>query len=195
MQSRRTYCRRVVLVMYMAARPECTIYLTRDCAWFIIHHVAAVHPRSSTSERPPMNAMQKVAWTELVVSISAVAVVCVLFPFIGSRATSAFALLGLVALGRSLLTPPRRPGRGRRTRPPDREKGNQYCRKYHLVGSRHRVGRRQSLVKPLRRPRGFVRSAELADLDPVRRLLWPQGPGRRRPLPEARACRVRRSRR
>ena len=45
-----------------------------------------------------MNAMQKVAWTELGISMVAVAVVAVLFPFLGSRATYAFALLGLVAL-------------------------------------------------------------------------------------------------
>jgi uncharacterized membrane protein len=46
-----------------------------------------------------MNAMQKVAWTELIVSVAAVVVVSLLFPFIGSRATGAFAILGLVALG------------------------------------------------------------------------------------------------
>jgi cytochrome bd-type quinol oxidase subunit 2 len=46
-----------------------------------------------------MNAMQKVAWTHLVVSVVAVAAVTLLFPFIGSRATGAFALLGLVGLG------------------------------------------------------------------------------------------------
>ena len=45
-----------------------------------------------------MNAMEKVAWTELVVSVAAVAVATLLFPWLGSRATSAFALLALITL-------------------------------------------------------------------------------------------------
>ncbi len=46
-----------------------------------------------------MNAMEKVAWTELVVSAVAVAVATLLSPWLGSAATSAFALLALIMLG------------------------------------------------------------------------------------------------
>jgi hypothetical protein len=45
-----------------------------------------------------MNAMEKVAWTELLVSVVAVGVVTLLFPWLGSRATGAFGLLALIAL-------------------------------------------------------------------------------------------------
>jgi uncharacterized protein (TIGR03382 family) len=45
-----------------------------------------------------MNAMEKVAWTELLVSVVTVAIVTCLYPWLGNGATSAFALLGLVAL-------------------------------------------------------------------------------------------------
>jgi uncharacterized membrane protein len=45
-----------------------------------------------------MNAMEKVAWTELLVSVVAVAVVTLLFPWLGSRATSGFAVLALIAV-------------------------------------------------------------------------------------------------
>ncbi len=43
-----------------------------------------------------MNAMEKVAWTELVVSVGAVAVVTLLVPWLGPQATAGFALLGLL---------------------------------------------------------------------------------------------------
>ena len=44
-----------------------------------------------------MNAMEKVAWTELVVSVAAVVLASLLIPWLGSQAaTSAFALLGLI---------------------------------------------------------------------------------------------------
>jgi hypothetical protein len=43
-----------------------------------------------------MNAMEKVAWTELVVSVVAVAVVTALIPWLGSAATSGFALMALI---------------------------------------------------------------------------------------------------
>lgn len=43
-----------------------------------------------------MNAMEKVAWTEFVVSLATVAMVSVLYPWLGSGATGAFGLLGLV---------------------------------------------------------------------------------------------------
>ncbi len=46
-----------------------------------------------------MNAMEKVAWTELLVSLLAVVVVSCLVPWLGNGATSAFALLALVVLG------------------------------------------------------------------------------------------------
>ena len=45
-----------------------------------------------------MNAMEKVAWTELVVSLAAVALVSLLFPWLGSRAAGGFAILGLIVL-------------------------------------------------------------------------------------------------
>jgi hypothetical protein len=45
-----------------------------------------------------MNAMEKVAWTELVVSFTAVAVATLLFPWLGHGATGAFALLGLLGV-------------------------------------------------------------------------------------------------
>ena len=43
-----------------------------------------------------MTAMEKVAWTELLVSVVTVAVVSALFPWLGSGAHVAFALLGLL---------------------------------------------------------------------------------------------------
>ena len=43
-----------------------------------------------------MNAMEKVAWTELIVSAAAVAAAAALIPWLGNRASSAFGLLGLV---------------------------------------------------------------------------------------------------
>ena len=44
-----------------------------------------------------MNAMEKVAWTEFVVSLAAVVVATLLFPWLGPRASGAFGLLGLIA--------------------------------------------------------------------------------------------------
>jgi hypothetical protein len=44
-----------------------------------------------------MNAMEKIAWTELVVAVFAVAVVSALVPWLGSAATSGFALMALIA--------------------------------------------------------------------------------------------------
>lgn len=46
-----------------------------------------------------MNAMEKVAWTELIVSTVTLAVVALLYPWLGFGATGAFGLLGLLALG------------------------------------------------------------------------------------------------
>lgn len=46
-----------------------------------------------------MNAMEKVAWTELLVSLAAVALVTALLPWLGSRATAGFAVLALIAVG------------------------------------------------------------------------------------------------
>lgn len=45
-----------------------------------------------------MNALQKVAWTELIVSASALAAVGILYPWLGDRATGAFALLAFLGL-------------------------------------------------------------------------------------------------
>jgi hypothetical protein len=45
-----------------------------------------------------MNAMEKVAWTELMVSLAAVVAVALLFPWLGDAAIGAFGLLGLMGL-------------------------------------------------------------------------------------------------
>ena len=50
-----------------------------------------------------MNTGEKVAWLELVVSLSAIVVVTALFPWLGNRATAAFGLLGLVGLAALLV--------------------------------------------------------------------------------------------
>jgi len=52
-----------------------------------------------------MNAMEKAAWTELSVSVVAVALATALTPWLGSRATSAFALMALVMLGYFFIRP------------------------------------------------------------------------------------------
>ena len=46
-----------------------------------------------------MNAMEKVAWTELVVTVVAFLVVTALTPWLGSAATVGFALLAVMAFG------------------------------------------------------------------------------------------------
>ncbi|TWU30161.1 DUF2178 domain-containing protein [Bythopirellula polymerisocia] len=43
-----------------------------------------------------MNAMEKVAWTELTVSLAALVVVACLYPWLGNGATGAFGLLGIL---------------------------------------------------------------------------------------------------
>jgi hypothetical protein len=43
-----------------------------------------------------MSAMEKVAWTELAISVAAVVVATALYPWLGNSAASAFALLGLL---------------------------------------------------------------------------------------------------
>ena len=43
-----------------------------------------------------MSAMEKVAWTELLVSLAAVLVVTALTPWLGSAATAGFAVVGLI---------------------------------------------------------------------------------------------------
>ena len=48
------------------------------------------------SEVPRMSAMEKVAWTELLVSVLAIVVVTLLFPWLGNAATGGFGLLGLL---------------------------------------------------------------------------------------------------
>jgi hypothetical protein len=45
-----------------------------------------------------MNAMQKVAWTELVASVAALVAASLLIPWLGPGATGAFGLLGLIGL-------------------------------------------------------------------------------------------------
>ncbi|HTU27043.1 MAG TPA: hypothetical protein VMF30_16670 [Pirellulales bacterium] len=45
-----------------------------------------------------MNANEKAAWTELIVSLAACGVALALAPFLGNAATSGFALLGLLPL-------------------------------------------------------------------------------------------------
>lgn len=46
-----------------------------------------------------MNAMQKVAWTNLLISVAAVVTAILLYPWLGNGATGAFGLLGFTALG------------------------------------------------------------------------------------------------
>ena len=46
-----------------------------------------------------MSAMEKVAWTELIVSGAAVVAVTALYPLLGSAASGAFGLLGLIVCG------------------------------------------------------------------------------------------------
>ena len=53
----------------------------------------------SRLRRSRMNAMEKVAWTELIVSVLTVVVVTCLYPWLGNQATSTFALLALSTLG------------------------------------------------------------------------------------------------
>jgi hypothetical protein len=43
-----------------------------------------------------MSALEKVAWTEIVVSLAAIVLAAVLIPWLGPAATGAFALLGLL---------------------------------------------------------------------------------------------------
>lgn len=50
------------------------------------------------SVRLTMNAMQKVAWTELIVSVTAVATATALVPWLGKGAIGGFGILGFVAL-------------------------------------------------------------------------------------------------
>jgi hypothetical protein len=64
-----------------------------------------------------MNAMQKIAWTELAVSVIAIATVSVLFPWLGARASGAFGLLGLIALSGLFLR-----GRGNRVLVDERDR-------------------------------------------------------------------------
>jgi hypothetical protein len=45
-----------------------------------------------------MNAMEKVAWTELIVSVLAVVVVAALFPWLGNKAHAGFGLLGFLVV-------------------------------------------------------------------------------------------------
>lgn len=52
-----------------------------------------------------MNAMEKAAWMELSVSVVAVAVATGLSPWLGSRATGAFALMALVVLAYVFIRP------------------------------------------------------------------------------------------
>lgn len=53
-----------------------------------------------TSKNPPSlsdkTAMEKIAWTELLVSATAITLVLILLPFLGDRAASAFGFLGLI---------------------------------------------------------------------------------------------------
>ncbi len=52
-----------------------------------------------------MNAMEKVAWTELVVSVAAITLAVLLLPVLGDSAAAAFAILGLLPLGMVFLRP------------------------------------------------------------------------------------------
>ncbi len=50
-----------------------------------------------------MNALEKVAWTEVIVSVAAIVVVLALYPWIGTAALGGFGLLGLVGMTSSVL--------------------------------------------------------------------------------------------
>lgn len=52
-----------------------------------------------------MNAMEKMAWTEILISVVAVILAVLLVPWLGDRATTGFALLGLLPLGMFFLRP------------------------------------------------------------------------------------------
>jgi uncharacterized membrane protein len=54
-----------------------------------------------------MNAMEKAAWLELVVSVGAVALVTALVPWLHERAVNGFGLLGLIVLTYFLVRPRR----------------------------------------------------------------------------------------
>lgn len=46
-----------------------------------------------------MNATQKMAWLELIVSLAALALVCALLPWLGDRAAGGFGLMGFLGFG------------------------------------------------------------------------------------------------
>jgi uncharacterized membrane protein len=54
---------------------------------------------SLRTEGKNMTAMEKAAWTELLVAASTIAIVTVLFPWLGNGASGAFGLLGFIVCG------------------------------------------------------------------------------------------------
>ena len=50
---------------------------------------------ASSQEKVPLSAMEKVAWVEFVVALTASVVVLSLVPWLGDAATSGFAIVGL----------------------------------------------------------------------------------------------------
>ena len=54
---------------------------------------------ASSQEKVPLSAMEKVAWVEFVVALTASVVVLNLVPWLGDAATSGFAILAFVLLG------------------------------------------------------------------------------------------------
>ena len=77
-----------------------------------------------------MNALQKVAWTELIVAVMAFAIVLALYPWLGERAIGAFGLLGFL-----LITPLFMIRRGDRIVSDERDRGIELLAKYWGFGT------------------------------------------------------------
>ena len=141
-----------------------------------------------------MTAMEKAAWTELLVSVFTVAIVTSLYPWLGNRATAAFGLLGLIVLGAVFL---RRRGAAVVVDERDREIANRAGR--IGVGSAWMMSlivlATTSLWSNYQQPACLFHGVnKLADLDAVRHVLRRHGTGRGDRLSEAGECRVNRSR-
>jgi hypothetical protein len=85
-------------------RLQCQIDLTAPMSSLSYTRVESKIARFVLDGETMMNAMEKVAWTELVVSVAATVLASLLIPWLGSQAAaSGFALLGLIGLSGALL--------------------------------------------------------------------------------------------
>ena len=102
------------------------MYNKLDTALCLVYHTfnASGEVVSRKKGEVDMNALEKVAWTELLVSVTTLVVVTALYPWFGDGATGAFGLLGVAR--RLLLVPEaaRLGRRGRRTRSGHRPTGH-----------------------------------------------------------------------